>query len=227
VDALAIIHVFGFCACHNSQRGVRSIGQGSAGTVDADTDTADQVAHADQHSAPEQRISGVVVAARVRSVAADLSQFGREDNAHNDTVDGYNLTENDGDQILGADAWCLDTTTEDRSSSNEDSPVFQVSACVHMYTQLLQRRFIPCSANDGEADAEADSGGCPGVGRYRFDERADLCIALSDTSLRSNVTRVSYVECLALAIKQHVCPSALASYSLAFHALEFQTYRVR
>jgi uncharacterized protein YcfJ len=116
------------CTPKNSQRRISSIGQGSAGTVDANTDTTDQVAHADQHSTPEQRISGVVVAARVGGIAADLSQFGGENDAHDDTVNGDNLTEDNGDQVLGADAWRFHTTTEDRSSSNEDSPVFSVSA---------------------------------------------------------------------------------------------------
>lgn len=122
---------------NNLQRRVRSVGQGSAGTVDANTDTADQVAHADQHSAPEQRIAGVVVAAGVCSVAADLSQFGGENDAHDDTIDGDNLTEDDRNQVLGADAWRFYTTTEDRSSGNEDSPVSIVSARVPLMIQLF------------------------------------------------------------------------------------------
>ena len=121
----------------DSQRRVRSIGQSSTGTVDANTDTADQVAHADQHSAPEQRIPGVVVAAGVCSVAADLSQLGGEDNAHDDTVDGDDLTEDNGDQVLGADAWRFHTTTKDRGSGDEDSPVVLVSAHILLFTQLF------------------------------------------------------------------------------------------
>ena len=116
------------------QRRVRSVGQRSTGAVDTNTDTADQVAHADQHSAPEQSIAGVVVAARVCSVTADLSQFGGEDNANNDTVDGDDLTENDRDQVLGADAWRFDTTTQDRCSGDEDSPVV---SCLSAYSFLV------------------------------------------------------------------------------------------
>jgi len=114
----------------NLQRRVCSVGQRSTGAVDTNTDAANQVAHAHKRAAPEQGISGIVVASRPRSITANLSQFGREDDAHDDTVDGDNLAENNRDQVLGADSWRLDTTTEDRSSSNEDSPVFLVSAFV-------------------------------------------------------------------------------------------------
>jgi hypothetical protein len=124
-----------FFAVHisNLQRRVRSVGQRSAGAVDANTDTANQVAHAHKRAAPEKGISGVVVASRVGGVATDLSQFGREYDAHNDAVDGDYLAENNRDQVLGADSWRLDTTTEDRGSGNEDSPVFLVSAFVSSY----------------------------------------------------------------------------------------------
>jgi hypothetical protein len=88
------------------------------------------------------------------------------------------------------------------------------------------RLFIPCSANDGEADTETDACGGPGVGRYRFDERADL-VPYCQTCPSDPVLRKSYVECLALAIKQHVCQSVLALCRLAFLALEIQTYKVR
>jgi len=114
----------------NLQRRVRRVGQGSAGTVDTNTDTANQIAHADESAAPEKGVSSVVVASRVCSVAANLSQLGREHDAHDDAVDGNHLAENNRDQVLGADSWRLDTTTEDRSSCNEDSPVFLVSAFV-------------------------------------------------------------------------------------------------
>jgi hypothetical protein len=114
----------------NLQRRVRSVGQRSAGAVDTDTDTANQVAHANERTAPEEGVSGVVIASRVCSIAGNLSQFGREYDAHDDTVDGDDLAENNRDQVLGADSWRLDTTTEDRSSGNEDSPVFLISALV-------------------------------------------------------------------------------------------------
>ena len=114
----------------NLQRRVCSIGQRSAGAVDANTDAANHVAHSHEQAAPEEGISGVVVASRPCSIATNLSKFGRKDDAHDDTVDGDNLAENDRDQVLGADSWRLNTTTEDRSSGNKDSPVFLVSAFI-------------------------------------------------------------------------------------------------
>jgi hypothetical protein len=114
----------------NLQRRVRSVGQRSAGAVDANTDTANQVAHAHKRTAPEEGVSGVVVASRVRGIAANLSKLGREHDAHDNAVDGDNLAENNRDQVLGADSWRLDTTAEDRGSGDEDSPVFLVSAFV-------------------------------------------------------------------------------------------------
>jgi hypothetical protein len=162
----------------NLQRRVRSVGQSSAGTVDTDTDTANQVAHADESAAPEKGVSSVVVASRVCSVAANLSQFGREHDAHDDAVDGDDLAENNRDQVLGADSWRLDTTTEDRGSGNEDSPVFLVSAFVSLMSRscvlLSCRWFVPCGSNNGQADTEADACGGPGVGRNSLDERANL-----------------------------------------------------
>jgi hypothetical protein len=114
----------------NLQRRVRSVSQSSAGAVDANTDAANQVAHAHERTAPEEGVSSVVVASRVCGIAADLSELGREHDAHDDAVDGDDLAENNRDQVLGADARRLDTTAEDRSSGNEDSPVFLVSAFV-------------------------------------------------------------------------------------------------
>lgn len=158
-----------------------------------------------------------------------MSQFRREHDAHNDTVDSDDLAENNGDQVLGADAWRFDTTTKDRSSGDEDSPVFLVSACCpnSLYTLYSLRWFVPCGANNGEADAEADACGSPGVRRNGLDERADLYPKLLDACSFCFPVCVPYVECLAFAIKQHVCQPALALGLLSFQALEFQTYRVR
>jgi hypothetical protein len=139
----ALEPILGFVSIsRNLQRRVRSVGQRSAGAVDSDTDTADQVAHADKRAAPEKSISGVVVASRVCGVTANLSQLGGEDDAHDDSVDGDDLAENNRDQVLGADSWRLDTTTEDRSSGNEDSPVFLVSAFVPSCSRF--RSFLSC-----------------------------------------------------------------------------------
>ena len=56
------------------QAGVCRVGQSSTATVDADRDTADQVAHANRDTSPEERESGVVVVRRVHvlDVASDL-----------------------------------------------------------------------------------------------------------------------------------------------------------
>lgn len=175
----ALEPILGFVSIsRNLQRRVRSVGQRSAGAVDSNTDTADQVAHADKRAAPEKGVSGVVVAPRVCGVTANLSQLGGEDDAHDDSVDGDDLAENNRDQVLGADSWRLDTTTEDRSSGNEDSPVFLVSAfvpsCSRFRSFLSCRWFVPCGSNNGQADTEADACGGPGVGRNSLDERANL-----------------------------------------------------
>ena len=45
----------------NLQSRVGSVSQGSATSVDAYTDTADEVAHANGDSSPEQRVSSKVV----------------------------------------------------------------------------------------------------------------------------------------------------------------------
>ena len=112
----------------NSQRRIRSVSQRGAGAVDANTDAANQVARADQQPAPEQRVASVVVAARVHAIAADLTQLGGEDNAHDDAVDGHDLAEDNGDQVLGANARGFDAAAEDRGAGDEDSPVQFVSA---------------------------------------------------------------------------------------------------
>jgi len=114
----------------NLQRRVCSIGQRSAGAVDANTDAANHVAHSHEQAAPEEGISGVVVASRVSGISGNLSKLGREHDAHDDAVDGDNLAEDNRDQVLGADSRRLDTTTEDRGSGDEDSPVLPISAFV-------------------------------------------------------------------------------------------------
>jgi hypothetical protein len=95
----------------NVQAGVSSISKRSTATVDTDRNTTDQVAHADQETGPEQSETSVVVAARSCGIRAD------------DTVNGDDFAENDGDQVLCSDSGSLDTTTEDRGTGDEDTPV--------------------------------------------------------------------------------------------------------
>lgn len=49
---------------HDLQRGICSISKRCATAVDAYTDTANQVAHADRNASPEQRVSGELVGSR-------------------------------------------------------------------------------------------------------------------------------------------------------------------
>jgi len=90
------------------QSGVSSIRKGGTASVDTDGDTADEVAHADRDTRPEEGESGVVAVGRVRVRAFDWVQLGGEHDGHDDAVDGDDLAENDGDKILSADARRLD-----------------------------------------------------------------------------------------------------------------------
>lgn len=55
-------------------------------------------------------------------VAADGREFGGEDDGHDDAVDGDDLAEDDGDQVLGPDAWRFNTAAEDGGAGDEDAP---------------------------------------------------------------------------------------------------------
>lgn len=50
------------------------------------------------------------------------SELGGKDNGHDDTVDGHDLTEDNGNEILGTDVWGLDGTTQDGGPGDEDTP---------------------------------------------------------------------------------------------------------
>jgi hypothetical protein len=114
-------------ASSNVQARVSSIGKRSTATVDTNRDTADQVASADQKTRPEQGKTSVVVAARSCGIRANRGHLCREDDGHDDTVNGDDLAENDGNQVLCSDSGSLDTTTKDRGTGNEDTPVEFVS----------------------------------------------------------------------------------------------------
>lgn len=55
----------------------------------------------------------------------DGLDFGGEDNGHDDAVDGDDLAEDDGDQVLGSDSRSLDAGAEDGGSGDEDTPVWE------------------------------------------------------------------------------------------------------
>lgn len=104
------------------QRSISSICQSGTTAVDADADTADQVAHADGDTGPEQSIAGVVGIAGVEVGAGHGVHLGGEDDGHDDAVDGDDLAENNGEQVLGSDSRGADTRTENGRSGDEDTP---------------------------------------------------------------------------------------------------------
>ena len=129
---------------------VRSIGQGSATSVDAHAYTADQVAHAHGYSSPEQRVSGEVVRSRVQQLrVGELVHLGGEDDGHDDTVNSDDFAEDDGDQVLGSYPWRLDTSTDDGHTGCPDAPL-RLSDAMRVYTRRLD---VPCRAYDRETNA--------------------------------------------------------------------------
>jgi hypothetical protein len=101
---------------------ISSIGQGSTAAVDANSHTAHQVAEADGQTGPEQGVASKVRVGREHVGALDAGDLGGEDDGHDDTVDGDDLAEDDGDEVLGSDSGSLDACTEDGRSGNEDAP---------------------------------------------------------------------------------------------------------
>jgi len=98
----------------NKKVGVSSIGQRCATSIDANANTADEVAHAHGQTRPKQRVAGKVVGCREEEFwVCDLAHLGGEDDGHDDAVDSYDLAENDRDQVFGPYPWCLDTATDD------------------------------------------------------------------------------------------------------------------
>jgi len=109
-----------------SQGWVRSIGQGGTTSVDAHADAADEVAETDGEASPEQGVAGEDVRGRVELLnVGELVQLGGEDDGHDDAVDGHDLAEDDGDQVLGPYPGRLDTSADDRDARRPDAP-----ACV-------------------------------------------------------------------------------------------------
>lgn len=106
------------------QRWVRSVSKSCTTSVDAYADTADQVAHSDGQSGPEQCVSGEDVGCGEDLLnVVNLVELRGEDDGHDDAVNGDDLTENDGNQVLRSYPWCLDAATDDRDTGRPDSPV--------------------------------------------------------------------------------------------------------
>jgi hypothetical protein len=126
--------------CRNSQCRVRSICQRRATSVDAYTNTADQVAHSHGQSSPEQSISGEHVGGGVYLLdVGELGQLGGEDDGHDDAVDGDDFAKDNGDQVLRSYPGRLDTSAEDGDAGCPDSPM-----TVSELYATPRRDAIPC-----------------------------------------------------------------------------------
>lgn len=106
----------------DEERRVGGISQGCTTAVDAYSNTTDQIADAHGQTRPEQGEAGVVCLSVVKLLALNAVQLGREDDGHDDAVDGDDLAEDNGDEVLGSDTRGADTATDDRGSSDKDAP---------------------------------------------------------------------------------------------------------
>lgn len=78
----------------------------------------------------------------------DVADEGREDDGHDDTVDGDDFAEDDGDQVLGSDSRRFDTGTEDGRARDEDTPIGNI--CQLCRDQIIEGGVaIPCCTDDG------------------------------------------------------------------------------
>jgi len=137
----------------DEQRAVSGISKSGATAVDSYSNTTDEVAHPNSDTRPEQREASVVRIGGEELGTRNGVDLGGEDNGHNDTVDGDDFAEDNGDQVLGANTGCLNTSTEDGGTSDEDAP---------------------CCTDDGEANTQRNTQTGPGVGRHRFEESSDI-----------------------------------------------------
>jgi hypothetical protein len=150
----------------HSQCRIRSICEGRTTSVDAYTDTTDQVAHTHGESGPEQRISRENVGGRVDLLdVVDLVELRGEDDGHDDAVDGDDFAEDDGDQVLRSNPGCFDTSTQDRYTCCPDSPKIASERL-----RRVEAKDVPSRAYDGQADAERDSQTSPCVWRNGFEK---------------------------------------------------------
>lgn len=112
----------------DEERAVGGISQCSARAVDAHGHAADEIASTNGEASPEEGEAGVVRVGVGQDVIADVADFGREDDGHDDAVDGDDLAEDNADQVLGADTRCLDAGAEDGRARDENAPVATRSA---------------------------------------------------------------------------------------------------
>jgi hypothetical protein len=66
-----------------------------------------------------------------------LLQLRREDNGHDDTVDGDDFAENDGDEVLGSDTRGFDAASEDGCAGDKDSPI--VGSCISLSSSVPEK----------------------------------------------------------------------------------------
>lgn len=162
------------------QARIGSISESGATSVDANGNTANQIAEPNGDASPEQRISSVVVALGVDLALGDRDELRGENDRHNHTVDSHNLAENDGNQVLGPDSGCPNTTADDRGAGEEDTPVVRRPAVsTHNIDANFQRSHIPCSSHHRTTNAQCDTNVCPRVRRHLFEEAADLVRVMS------------------------------------------------
>lgn len=92
----------------------------------------------------------------VRKINLEISQL--RDGAkmykysHNQTINGYHFTENNANKIFGGDSRSLDTSTDYRRSSNENTPALELvesAACV-VTSEMTPN--LPCSSNHTQAN---------------------------------------------------------------------------
>lgn len=116
----------GFLFCVDVQTRICGIAQSRSTAVNPHGDATDQITEADGQTAPEQRIAGVVVLDVEGRVAAHGADLGGEDDGHDDAVDGDDFAEDDGDEVLGADARGFDAAADNRGAGDEDAPVVRL-----------------------------------------------------------------------------------------------------
>ncbi len=157
------------------QAGVSGICKSGTTAVDADRDTADQITESNGDTSPKQSIAGIVVVLGVELAFGNRGELRREDDCDDHAVNGDDLAENNGNQVLGADSGCSHTTADDRRAREEDTPAPRrpVSHCDHLEPLSSS---IPTSANRRTTNAQPDTDVRPGVRRYLLQEAADLCI---------------------------------------------------
>lgn len=139
------------------QRGVSGICKRRTTAVDTDSNTANEIAQSNSNAGPEESKASVVGVARVQIGTGDGVDLSREDNGHDDTVDGDDFAENDGDQVLCSDTRSFNTAAENRRSGNEDSPTMLLISEMPRNRRELGtldvESYLPCCADDRKANA--------------------------------------------------------------------------